>query len=92
MTFSFPVIIFFILQTIFSVIFLLAERDKNNDVLWTWAYPSITSEQREFLISKSCLGSDNPLPVSFLYGQWKETWYYISIINVGDGNTVLSQV
>ncbi|GFR66068.1 protein FAM45A-like [Elysia marginata] len=70
----------------------IIEHDKNNDVLWTWAYPSITSEQREFLISKSCLGSDNPLPVNFLYGQWKETWFYISIIKIEDDNTVLSQL
>ncbi|GFO07744.1 family with sequence similarity 45, member a [Plakobranchus ocellatus] len=70
----------------------IIERDKNNDVLWTWAYPAITPEQREFLISKSCLGTDNPLPVNFVYGQWKETWYYISVIDVDDGNTALPQL
>lgn len=70
----------------------IIEKDKNNDVLWTWSYPSVSAEQREFLIAKSGLGSETPLSVSFLYSQWKQWWYYIHMIDVKAEDTALSGV
>jgi len=60
----------------------LIEKDHNNDVLWTWSYPSVTPDQREFYTSKCGLDSENPLPVNFVYSQWKQTWYYMFIVGV----------
>ncbi|XP_059173996.1 DENN domain-containing protein 10-like [Physella acuta] len=70
----------------------IIEKDRNNDVLWTWSYPSISQDQREFLVSKSGLSNDTGLPINFLYGQWKQKWYYIQIIDVSSEETSLTQV
>lgn len=68
------------------------EKDRNNDVLWTWSYPSVTPEQREFLIAKSGLSGENALSVNFLYSQWNQIWYYILIVDVTPEDAALSQV
>ncbi|XP_005105764.1 DENN domain-containing protein 10 [Aplysia californica] len=70
----------------------IIEKDRNNDVLWTWSYPSVTSEQREFLIAKTGFGTENPLSINFVYSQWKQTWYYIYIVDVTSEDAALSRV
>ena len=72
---------------------LLLEKDTNGDVLWTWSYPSVSSEDREFFIHKSKLVSAErgSVPVPFLYSQCHGDWYYIMSTSVGDVD-VLSKV
>ncbi|XP_076467298.1 DENN domain-containing protein 10-like [Babylonia areolata] len=64
----------------------LIEKDTNGDVIWAWSYPSVTAEQREFLLLKSGLGSENAIPVNYLYCQWRQVWYYILRTDVSGGS------
>ena len=61
------------------------ERDINGDVLWTWSYPSISDEDREFYTRKSRLGNPENL-VPFLFSQRDRHWYYILSSGVEDSD------
>ncbi|XP_022336546.2 DENN domain-containing protein 10-like [Crassostrea virginica] len=63
----------------------LIERDINGDVLWTWSYPSISDEDREFYTRKSRLGNPENL-VPFLFSQRDRHWYYILSSGVEDSD------
>ncbi|KAL3864550.1 hypothetical protein ACJMK2_006222 [Sinanodonta woodiana] len=56
----------------------LIEKDTNDDVLWTWSYPTVSAEQRAMFIQR-CGLSSRPETAScpFLYSQCNHTWYYI---------------
>ncbi|XP_013772539.1 protein FAM45A-like [Limulus polyphemus] len=69
----------------------LIERDTNNDILWTWSYPSIAYEKRNLLIQKCGLecepGSGGPIPpVTFRYCHHHRAWYYIYTTEVFDAD------
>lgn len=70
-----------------SDFFFSKEKDTNGDVLWAWSYPSITSEQRQFLQLKSGLSTEQQAsPVNFVYCQWRQTWYYILRADITSGS------
>ncbi|KAG1655698.1 Protein FAM45A [Nymphon striatum] len=66
----------------------LIERDSNNDVLWTWSYPSISNDIQDMLMRKCGLseaeqnGSLSPLRIFFQYNQM---WYYVCSTEILDG-------
>uniref|UniRef100_A0A8C7D0T1 DENN domain containing 10 n=2 Tax=Oncorhynchus TaxID=8016 RepID=A0A8C7D0T1_ONCKI len=60
----------------------LIEKDVNADTLWVWCYPSVSAELREVLLSKCCLRQDSRGLHTFVFGQFRRTWYYISTVEV----------
>ncbi|XP_035609847.1 DENN domain-containing protein 10-like [Oncorhynchus keta] len=60
----------------------LIEKDVNADTLWVWCYPSVSAELREVLLSKCCLRQDSRGLHTFVFGQFRRTWYYISTVAV----------
>eukprot|EP00062_Callorhinchus_milii_P017861 gi/632970704/ref/XP_007901798.1/ PREDICTED: protein FAM45A [Callorhinchus milii] len=69
----------------------LVEKDTNGDALWVWSYPTITAEFRELLLRKCCLTDENNVLHTFVFGQFRRTWYYITTTQVQDP-TALSKV
>lgn len=60
--------------------FIIAEKDTNGDVLWTWAYPSITYDDRSVVLRKCGLlndGSSAGRQVAYVYGHYQRRWYYL---------------
>lgn len=68
-----------------KAIVVLTEKDKNGDVLWVWSYPSVTSEQREYVQLKAGLGVDQTSAANFVFCQWRQAWYYIMRSDCADG-------
>ncbi|XP_072293443.1 DENN domain-containing protein 10 [Eucyclogobius newberryi] len=60
----------------------LIEKDVNGDTLWVWCYPSVDSGLRHVLLSKCCLSQNTKDFHTFVFGQFKRTWYYISTVEV----------
>uniref|UniRef100_A0A3B4A2V4 UDENN domain-containing protein n=1 Tax=Periophthalmus magnuspinnatus TaxID=409849 RepID=A0A3B4A2V4_9GOBI len=60
----------------------LIEKDVNGDTLWVWCYPFVDSELRQVLLSKCCLSQNTKDFHTFVFGQFKRTWYYISTVEV----------
>ena len=58
------------------------EKDANGDTLWVWCYPSVTAEVRQILLSKCCLTKDGRDVHSFVFGQFRRTWYYITTVEI----------
>lgn len=59
---------------------ILAEKDCHGDVLWTWTFPTISSNQRSLFLEKCCLRNGNSSQqelLEFTYGQFQQKWYYI---------------
>ncbi|KAM4636128.1 DENN domain-containing protein 10 [Discoglossus pictus] len=69
----------------------LIEKDTNEDTLWVWCYPTITEELRELLLRKCCLREEKQPLRTFLYGQYKRTWFYITSMQV-EGGSVLEKI
>ncbi|XP_046383798.1 DENN domain-containing protein 10-like [Ischnura elegans] len=66
----------------------IIERDSNGDILWTWIYPSITAEQRSLLTRKCGLDGDHSWPQPFLYGRFRNAWYYINSTEVFESDNL----
>ncbi|XP_072413418.1 DENN domain-containing protein 10 isoform X2 [Chiloscyllium punctatum] len=66
----------------------LVEKDTNGDALWVWCYPTVTTEFRELLLRKCCLSDENDVLHTFVFGQFKRTWYYITTTQVQDPTTL----
>ncbi|KAH7980976.1 hypothetical protein HPB49_020639 [Dermacentor silvarum] len=67
------------------------EKDTNNDVLWTWSYPSFTSEDRSLLLAKCDLENDNmssERPVWFRYCHHHRDWFYMYQTEVFDSDNL----
>ncbi|XP_033918298.1 DENN domain-containing protein 10 [Melopsittacus undulatus] len=62
----------------------LIEKDTNGDALWVWCYPSVTAELRSLLLRKCCLTDENKLLHTFVFGQYKRSWFYITTVEVQD--------
>ncbi|KAI1236159.1 hypothetical protein IHE44_0001435 [Lamprotornis superbus] len=62
----------------------LIEKDTNGDALWVWCYPSVTAELRTLLLRKCCLTDENKLLHTFVFGQYKRSWFYITTVEVQD--------
>ncbi|XP_052101508.1 DENN domain-containing protein 10-like [Mytilus californianus] len=60
----------------------LIERDTNGDVLWTWSYPNVSEEERNFFLQKSQLTMSTDGIIPFIYSQWRRNWYYIKTYQV----------
>lgn len=60
------------------------EKDTNGDALWVWCYPSVTAELRSLLLRKCCLTDENKLLHTFVFGQYKRSWFYITTVEVQD--------
>ncbi|XP_014800765.1 PREDICTED: protein FAM45A isoform X1 [Calidris pugnax] len=60
------------------------EKDTNGDALWVWCYPSVTAELRSLLLRKCCLTDENKLLHTFVFGQYKKSWFYITTVEVQD--------
>ncbi|CAJ1066607.1 DENN domain-containing protein 10 [Xyrichtys novacula] len=60
----------------------LIEKDVNGDTLWVWCYPSVGSDLRQVLLKKCCLTHDGRDFHTFVFGQFRRTWYYISTVEV----------
>ena len=58
------------------------EKDVNGDTLWVWCYPSVTAEVRQILLSKCCLTQDGRDLHTFVFGQFRRTWYYITTVEI----------
>uniref|UniRef100_A0A8C7D0U2 DENN domain containing 10 n=1 Tax=Oncorhynchus kisutch TaxID=8019 RepID=A0A8C7D0U2_ONCKI len=69
-------------MTRYSHILPHTEKDVNADTLWVWCYPSVSAELREVLLSKCCLRQDSRGLHTFVFGQFRRTWYYISTVEV----------
>lgn len=67
------------------------EKDTSGDVLWVWCYPSVTAELRALLLRKSCLTDENKLLHTFVFGQYKRSWFYITTVEVQE-SPVLKKV
>lgn len=63
---------------------LWREKDTNGDALWVWCYPSVTAELRTLLLRKCCLTDESKLLHTFVFGQYKRTWFYITTVEVQD--------
>ena len=61
-----------------------SEKDVNGDVLWTWAYPSVSDEQRSLFMRKCCLTAGNENYTPFLFSQLDRKWYYIYTCHTAD--------
>ncbi|XP_038629363.1 DENN domain-containing protein 10 isoform X2 [Scyliorhinus canicula] len=66
----------------------LVEKDTNGDALWVWCYPTVTEELRVLLLRKCCLSGENDVLHTFVFGQFKRTWYYIITTQVQDPTTL----
>lgn len=75
----------------YELSFLLPEKDVNGDTLWVWCYPSVGSDLRKVLLSKSCLTQDSRNFHTFVFGQFSRTWYYITTVEVQEP-TALNKV
>ncbi|NXS70047.1 FA45A protein, partial [Pandion haliaetus] len=62
----------------------LIEKDTNGDALWVWCYPSVTAELRSLLLRKCCLTDENKFLHTFVFGQYKRSWFYITTVEVQD--------
>ncbi|XP_074815356.1 DENN domain-containing protein 10 isoform X1 [Natator depressus] len=67
------------------------EKDTNGDTLWVWCYPSTTAEMRDLLLRKCCLTDENKLLHTFVFGQYRRSWFYIATVEVQD-SSVLKKV
>lgn len=52
--------------------------------MWVWCYPSVTAELRTLLLRKCCLTDESKLLHTFVFGQYKRTWFYITTVEVQD--------
>ncbi|XP_041066395.1 DENN domain-containing protein 10 isoform X1 [Carcharodon carcharias] len=66
----------------------LVEKDTNGDALWVWCYPTVTAELRVLLLRKCCLSDENDVLHTFVFGQFRRTWYYITTTQVQDPTTL----
>ncbi|XP_056659509.1 DENN domain-containing protein 10 isoform X2 [Monodelphis domestica] len=66
----------------------LIEKDTNGDTLWVWCYPSTTDELRNMLLRKCCLTDENQLLHTFVYGQYRRSWFYITTTEVPDASVL----
>lgn len=60
----------------------LLEKDTNDDVLWTWSYPSVSRDQSSLILRKWSLDDDASLETPFVYGQYRGVWYYLLCTDV----------
>ncbi|GFT32289.1 DENN domain-containing protein 10 [Nephila pilipes] len=72
----------------------IIEKDINNDVLWTWSYPSISTEYKTLIINKCGLGNGLGLShghhlVSFCYYHHQQSWFYLHLTDVFELPTLL---
>lgn len=63
----------------------------NGDALWVWCFPSVDSDLRRVLLSKSCLTQDGRDLHAFVFGQFRRTWYYVTTAEVQEP-TALTKV
>lgn len=66
----------------------ILEKDKNGDTLWTWSFPEISEELKGIVGRKTKLEETE---VQFVYGNFKNTWYYIyttPVAALSDGGAV----
>uniref|UniRef100_A0A8C5RUD0 UDENN domain-containing protein n=1 Tax=Laticauda laticaudata TaxID=8630 RepID=A0A8C5RUD0_LATLA len=66
----------------------LIEKDTNGDALWVWCYPSTTTAFRDLLLRKCCLTNENKQLHTFLFGQYKLTWFYITTMEIPEASTL----
>ncbi|XP_028937047.2 DENN domain-containing protein 10 isoform X2 [Ornithorhynchus anatinus] len=67
------------------------EKDTNGDTLWVWCYPSTTAELRDLLLRKCCLTDESQPLRTFVYGQYRRSWFYVTTTQVPD-SSVLKKV
>ncbi|CAL1578424.1 unnamed protein product [Knipowitschia caucasica] len=67
----------------------IIEKDVNGDTLWVWCYPSVDSELRQVLLSKCCLSHGTKDFHTFVFGQFKRSWYYISSAEVQEPTALI---
>ena len=71
---------------------LRIEKDINSDVMWAWSYPTVDEDVRDILMKKCCLSSqssdkeasDSAPLLSFTFGHFGRTWYYVHTKTVED--------
>ncbi|XP_053160187.1 DENN domain-containing protein 10 isoform X6 [Hemicordylus capensis] len=64
------------------------EKDTNGDALWVWCYPSTSAERRNLLLRKCCLTDENKELHTFVFGQYRLTWFYVTTMEVTDSSTL----
>ncbi|XP_015919316.1 DENN domain-containing protein 10 [Parasteatoda tepidariorum] len=65
----------------------IIEKDTNNDILWAWSYPSISSESKTLIVNKCGLKNGLGLShghhlVSFCYCHHHRSWFYLHLTDV----------
>lgn len=70
------------LKTVF--VFFFSEKDTNNDILWTWTYPSVTELQKKVLLQKCSFDVVHP----FLFGRFRNDWFYLSYTEVFESDNL----
>ncbi|XP_035223000.1 DENN domain-containing protein 10-like isoform X2 [Stegodyphus dumicola] len=56
----------------------IIEKDTNNDILWTWTYPSMPAIYKTLIMSKCGLDNDyGHHLVSFYYFHHHQSWFYL---------------
>ncbi|XP_075210927.1 putative DENN domain-containing protein 10 B [Lycorma delicatula] len=62
----------------------IIEKDINNDILWTWTYPSVTQLQKKILLQKCNFDVVHP----FLFGRLRNEWFYLSYTEVFESDNL----
>ncbi|RZF38158.1 hypothetical protein LSTR_LSTR005519 [Laodelphax striatellus] len=62
----------------------IIEKDLNNDILWTWTYPSVTELQKKILMQKCTFDAN----YSFIYGRFRNEWFYLTPTEVFESDNL----
>ena len=72
-----------------------SEKDKHDECLWTWSYPTFSQAYKSLVASKCCLYSqsnnEEQISFPFVYFQHDKLWFYLST-SVTSADTSLTKV
>ena len=68
----------------FCFYFMYAEKDSNNENLWTWIYPTISLDLRDVILRRCSLleKTDDDTFTPYVYSQYNKQWHYMYVENV----------
>ena len=56
------------------------EKDKFQNLIWSWSYPTVSSAVREAVLENSCLKSEemDGGTLDFIFNRCENVWFYMS--------------